>query len=199
MRHKTSEAIRKLTKLDSFTAKDAKLAGISPRTLQRLCVDGVVERLSRGVYEVADAPSTTDPSYAVLAKRVPNGILCLISALYHHNLTTEIPRSVYLAIPRNSTAPKIDFPQTWFFRMREKTYSLGVETKVINGVRMKIFSPEKTIADCFKFRNAIGLDVGIEAIRTYLQAKGARPSQLLPMARACRVEALVRRYLEALL
>jgi predicted transcriptional regulator of viral defense system len=199
MRQTTQTALDDLAPLDAFTAQEAKGAGLSPRTLYRLCDEGEVIRLSRGVYQVAEALSGANPEYAAIAKRIPDGVLCLLSALYHHGLTTEIPREIHVAVHRNANVPRIDYPAVRIFRMSSRPFSVGVERKEVGGVPLRVFSAEKTIADCFKFRGLFGLDVAIEALKTYLARGRAKPSLLLEMARHCRVQTVIRPYLEALL
>ena len=132
-----------------------------------------------------------------MAKRVPTGVVCLISALSFHNITSEIPHEVYLAIPTGKEKPKVNFPPTRVFHFSPETYSAGIEEHVLDGVKIKIYSKEKTIADCFKFRNRIGLDVALEALRQCISKGGSR-KKILDFARICRVEHVIRPYLESI-
>lgn len=138
------------------------------------------------------------PDYAAIKKRVPDGAVCLISALYHHGLTTEIPRKIHLAVHRDANIPRIDYPPVRIFRMSPRPFSTGVEQMEIGGVEMNIFSPEKTIVDCFKYRDKLGLDLAIEGLKNYLSRRDARPTAVLEMAKLCRVETIIKPYLEAL-
>ena len=182
----------------TFTTGEAQRGGISPRTLYRLCKSGAVARVSRGFFQVADAPDAVSPDYAAIAKRVPEGVICLLSALYHHDLTTEIPRQINLAISRDASVPRLDYPLVRVYRMSATPFAAGIEHRVIGGTEMRIFSPEKTLADCFKFRNSIGLDVAVEALKNYMARRGRNPDRVLEMAKVCRVEKVMRPYLDIL-
>ena len=183
----------------TFTTGEAKRVGLSPRTLYRLCESGKVVRVSWGVYQIADAADAISPDYAAIAKRVPEGVLCLLSALYHHDLTTEIPREIQLAVSRNANVPRLGFPRVRIFRMSSHPFNTGIEHMTIGGAELRIFSPEKTIADCFKYRNSLGSAVAVEALKSYMSRRSRNPGKVLEMARICRVEKVVRPYLEALL
>ena len=180
------------------TVGEAQRGGISPRSLYRLCRSGQVARVSRGVFQITGAPDAGSPDYAAIAKRVPDGVVCLLSALYHHDLTTEIPREIHLAVSRDANVPRLDYPRVRVFRMSENPFNAGIERKVIGGTELRIYSPEKTIADCFKYRNSLGTDVAVEALKTYMTRRGRNPGLILDMARVCRVEKIMRPYLEAL-
>ncbi|MBP7637133.1 MAG: type IV toxin-antitoxin system AbiEi family antitoxin domain-containing protein [Kiritimatiellae bacterium] len=182
----------------TFTPSEAQRHGISTRTLYRMLQSGKVTRLSRGVYQMTDAPDAGSTDYAVIAKRVPNGVVCLLSALYHHDLTTEIPHTIYLAVTRDARVPRLDYPRVRVFRMSSASFTPGIENKVIGGIETRIYSQEKTIADCFKFRNSIGLDVAVEALKNYMARRGRNPDRVLEMAKVCRVEKVMRPYLETL-
>jgi len=182
----------------ALRTKEALAAGVHPRTLYAMHRNGELERLARGLYRLAELPTPTDPDLATVAKRVPQGVICLISALAHHGLTTQIPHVVDLALPRTARRPALDYPPLRVFRFSGQAFEAGIETHVMDGVAVRIYSPEKTLADCFKFRNKIGLDVAIEAIRAYRARRDARLERVLEYARICRVEKLVRPVLEAL-
>ena len=184
----------------TFTLQNVKNAGISTRTFYRMRDAGEVIGISRGVYQLADNQERTQasPEYAILKARVPQSVLCLISALYHHELTVEIPRCVHIAINRNSAIPRIDYPKLRIYRMSEQSYNAGIEQRVIDGVTLNIYSPEKTIADCFKYRNRLGTDLAVESLKNYLSQKNAKPSEVLRMAKTCRVEKVIYPYMEAL-
>ena len=182
----------------TFTASEARRAGISPRTLDRLRQAGEVTRISRGVYQMTDAQDAASPDYAVITKRVPTGVVCLLSALYHHDLTTEIPREIFLAVSRNANVPRIDYPRVRVFRMSAASFAVGIERKVVGGVEIRVYSAEKTLADCFKFRNRIGLDVAVESLKAYMGRRGRNIERVRKMAKVCRVEKIIYPYLEAL-
>lgn len=201
MRQSTREKLIRAAQQHSgiFTAQDVKRENLSPRTLYHLRDAGEIVCISRGVFQLAGTSGASTPDYAAIKKRVPDGVVCLISALYHHGLTTEIPRKIYLAVHRDAHIPRIDYPPVRIFRMSPGPFSTGVEQMKIGGVEMNIFSPEKTIADCFKYRDKFGLDLAIEGLKNYLSRRAARPTAVLEMAKLCRVEPVIKPYLEALL
>ena len=171
--------------------------GVHPRTLYHLRASGEITQLSRGVYRLADLPPLENSDLTAVAKRVPTGVICLISALSFHNITNEIPHEVYLAIPTGREKPKLNFPPTRVFHFSPETYSTGIEEHILDEVKIKIYSKEKTIADCFKFRNRIGLDVALEALRQCISKGGSR-KKILDFACICRVEHVIRPYLESI-
>jgi len=173
-------------------------AGIHPRTLYRLRDQGLVERISRGVYRWADLPPLGQPDLVAVATRVQRGIICLISALSFHEVTTQIPHEIYLAVPRDTAIPRIHQPPVRVFRFSAASYNVGAEVHSLDGTPVRIFSVAKTIADCFQRRHTIGLDVAIEALRMALETGRAKPAEIESFARVCRVERVITPYLEAL-
>ena len=151
------------------------------------------------MYRLAERPPLGNPDLVTVAKRVPNGVICLISALAFHDLTTQIPHEVHLALPRGAEEPRLDFPPIRAFRFTGKSFTEGIETHRLDGVPVRIYSPEKTLADCFKFRNKIGLDTVIEALRFYREQRSVKVDELLRFAAICRVTKVMRPYLEATL
>ena len=158
---------------------------------------GELEQLARGVYRLAELPPLSNPDLATVAKRVPQGVVCLISAMAFHELTTQIPHVIHLAVPRNTRTPKIAHPPLQVYRFSAEAFKAGVEMHSIEGIDVRVYSAEKTLADCFKYRNKIGLNVALEALRTYRGRRGARLQRVLEYARICRVESVIRPYLEA--
>ncbi len=177
---------------------EALKVGIHPRTLYALRDAGELEQVARGLYRLAGLPPLSEPDLATVAKRIPQGIVCLISALAYHELTTQVPHEVHLALPRTARLPKLDYPPLHVYRFSREPFEAGLETHVIDKVPVRIYTPEKTLADCFKYRNKIGLDVAIEALRAYRGRRGARLQTVLEYSRICRVEHVVRPYLEAI-
>jgi predicted transcriptional regulator of viral defense system len=171
--------------------------GISKRTLYAMRDEGTLERLSRGLYRLASLPRLEAPDLVTAASRVPNGVICLISALAFHELTTQVPHAVDVAVSKGTETPRVDYPPINVYWFSGKAFSEGVETPAIDGVTLRIYSAEKSIADAFKFRNKIGLEVALEALRSWLTRRGARVEDLLVQARHCRVERVIRPYLEA--
>lgn len=174
-------------------------AGIHPRTLYALRDEGVVNRISRGVYRLAELGPMQNPDLIVISARVPNGVLCLISALSFHQLTTQVPHQVWVALPRGAEPPRVEFPPTRVLWFSGGAFSEGIKTHWIDGQELKVYGPEKTLADCFKFRNKIGLDVAIEALKLYWQAGKVRVDDLVHYADVCRVRKVMGPYMEAIL
>ena len=179
------------------TSQALKL-GIHPRILYRLRDAGRLVSVTRGVYRLAELPEPSHPDLLVVARRVPQAVICLISALSFHDLTTQIPHEVHIALPRRTRYPRLDHPPLRVFLMTGAAYTEGVETHSIEGVPLRVYGPEKTVVDCFKFRNKIGIDVAVEALRLARERKHVTPRGLLRYARLCRVERVMRPYLEAL-
>ncbi|MFC1853098.1 type IV toxin-antitoxin system AbiEi family antitoxin domain-containing protein [candidate division CSSED10-310 bacterium] len=178
---------------------DAIRAGIHPRTLYFLRDTGVLERLSRGLYRLADLPALSEPDLVTVAARIPRAVICLFSALSFHDLTTQIPHWVYIALEKGAETPRIDYPPIKVHRFSKNAFSLGHERQSIDGVEVRIYNPEKTLADCFKFRNRIGIDVALEAIKLYKERGSSKWDDVLKYARVCRIENVIRPYLEAIL
>ncbi|MBI9086393.1 MAG: type IV toxin-antitoxin system AbiEi family antitoxin domain-containing protein [Desulfobacterales bacterium] len=174
-------------------------AGIHPGTLYAMRDSGALEVISRGVYRLADIPPLANPDLVTVATRIPSGVVCLISALSFHELTTQIPHVVHVALRRGAEEPRLDFPPIQTYRFTGESFSEGVETHDHDGVGVRIFSPEKTLADCFKFRNKVGLDTVVEAVRFYREQRRFKVDELMRFARICRVQNVIRPYLEAVI
>ncbi len=180
-------------------AGQAMRMGIHPATLYSMRDSGVLERVSRGVYRLVGGPPLGNPDLVIVATRAPGGVICLISALSFHELSTQIPHEVHLALPFGAEEPRLDHPPLRTYRFSGRSFTEGIETHRIDGVRVRIYSPEKTLADCFKFRAGIGLDTVVEAVRYYRERKEINVDQLMHYASICRVSKVIRPYLEALL
>lgn len=165
--------------------------------LTRLVAEGVLERPSRGVYVLADAEVTENHSLAEACRRVPHGVVCLLSALRFHGLTTQSPFEVWLAIDRKARRPKVDYPPLRIVRFSGSDLTAGVATHNVEGVTVKITEPARTVADCFAYRNTVGIDVALEALRDCLRLKLATPDDLYRVAKARRMANVMRPYLEA--
>lgn len=174
-------------------------SGIHRDTLKRMVERGDLQKISRGLYQLVEALPPTHPDLAAVAAKVPSGIICLISALSFHELTTQIPHEVYLAIGRNSEPPRIDYPPVRVFRFSGRAFTEGVETHDMGPVSVQLYSREKTIADCFKYRNKIGLDTCLEALKMYKQQRRYDVDAILRHAATCRVDKVMRPYIEAIL
>ncbi len=179
--------------------RDALKAGIHPRTLYELRDEGRIEQMSRGLFRLADAPPLGEPDLVTVAIKVPDGVLCLISALAWHKLTTQIPHEIYVAIPRNAEPPRIDYPPVRHFWFSGDAYSTGIEVHTVDDVKIRVYSREKTLADCFKYRNRIGLDTVLEALKAYRQSGSVNVESLMHFAGICRVKRVMTPYLEAVL
>jgi len=173
--------------------------GIPRIYLSRLCDQGLLVRAGRGLYMLPDAELTENHTLAEAAKRVPRAVVCLLSALRFHGLTTLAPFEVWLAIENKAWHPRVDDVPLRFVYFSGKAYEAGIETHNIEGVAVKIYSPAKTVADCFKYRNKIGLDVALEALRDCLRARKCTVDDLWRYAQICRVTNVIRPYLEAML
>ena len=182
-----------------FRTRQAIAAGIHPRTLYALRDSGRIELLERGLYRLAELPPLGNPDLVVVAAKVPSGIVCVISALALHEITTQVPHEVHVALSKGAEPPRLKHPPLRLYRFSGRAFSEGVETHTLDGVGVRVYSPEKTLADCFKLRNHVGVDVCLEALRLYKTRKKIRTEDLLHFARVCRVENLMRPYLEAIL
>lgn len=171
--------------------------GITRYMLYSLRDRGVIEQVSRGIYRLMDLPPISNPDLVAVSLRSPNAVICLVSALAYHDITTQIPHVVFVAVSRDSRRPSLDHPPIQVHRFSNEAYKSGIEEHPIDGVPVKIYSPEKTLADCFKFRNKIGMDVVLEALKLYKTRKKYNLGELLRYANICRVEKVMRPYLEA--
>ncbi len=173
--------------------------GIHPRTLYEMRDAGTLDRLGRGLYRLSDLPGLRDPDLVTVALKVPQGVVCLISALAFHEITTQIPHEIYLAVNRGCTRPRIEYPPLRMFWFSGDAFSEGVEAHIRDEVPVRVYGPEKTLADCFKYRNKTGMDSVVEALKLYKQRKPIKVTELLRYARICRVERVMTPYLEAIL
>lgn len=160
---------------------------------------GELERVSRGLYRLAEASPLGNPDLVAVALKIPDAVVCLISALAFHDLTTQIPHAVWIALPTGSWTPHLEHPPLEVYEFGGKTYSEGIETHQLDGVPVRVYSPEKTLADCFRFRSRVGLDTALEALRAYRARRKVDVGALMHFAAVCRVQSVMRPYLEALL
>jgi predicted transcriptional regulator of viral defense system len=172
--------------------------GIHPRTIYTMCETGRLERVNRGLYQLVAFSPYGELELAYVGKVVPGGVLCLISALAHHEITTQIPHEVQIALEFGSRAPKIDYPTVHYFRFKGPAFHYGIERNKIAGTNLRVYTPEKTLADCFKYRNRIGLDIAIEALKLYRDRRSTDINKIVKYAKICRVERIMRPYLESL-
>jgi predicted transcriptional regulator of viral defense system len=172
---------------------------VHPRTLYAMRDNGELEVLCRGTYRLAELEPIDQQDIVSVSSNVKSGVICLISALSFHEITTQIPHEVYTAISRTMAYPKLKYPPTRFFRFSDDAFHAGIEIHKISGVEVKIYAPEKTIVDCFKYRNKIGLDVAIEALRFWRKKKDSRIDRLIEYAKICRVYNVIKPYAEAMI
>ena len=180
------------------TAEALRL-GIHPRTLYAMRDSGVLEQLSRGLYRLAELPPLSNPDLVTVALKIPQAVICLVSALAFYELTTQIPHAVDVALHNRAERPRLDYPPLRVFWFSGPAWSEGIETPQVDDIPVRIYGPEKSVADSFKYRRKIGLDVALEALKLYRQHHGFDVSKLLYYARICRVEKVMKPYLEALL
>jgi predicted transcriptional regulator of viral defense system len=185
-------------KLGTIRIKDLLERGIHPEFARRLVRRNVFVRSGRGLYTFADSEITEYHNYAVIGKRVPKSVICLTSALRFHNIGTQLPRKIWLALEKGSAQPHFSYPPFWVVRFSGLSFSAGVEEHSIEGVTVKIYNPAKSVADCFKFRNRIGLEAAIESARECLRERKATSDQIYRYAKICRVWNIMKPYLEAL-
>lgn len=175
---------------------EALEAGVHERTLYWMRDHGRLEAVSRGVFHLASAPFPENLDVAVVMRRVPKAVLCLISALSYHEIGTQIPHAVQIALPRTVRPPHLDYPPVRVFNMSDAALSVGVEEYAMGETRIRVFGAAKTVADCFKYRNKIGLDVAIEALQEVVRKRAATPAQIMECAQVDRVQSVIRPYLE---
>ena len=178
--------------------RDLAAKGLSRTALSRLVDAGKMERVSRGIYRLIDRPIGDHASLAEACKRVPDGVVCLLSALSFHDLTTQAPHEVWLAINRKAWKPKPGNPPVRIFRFSGAALVEGVESRKIDGVQVRVYSAAKTVADCFKYRNKIGIDVAVEALHDYRRKRKGTIEKLWRFAEVCRVTKVIRPYVEAM-
>ncbi|MBS3907607.1 MAG: type IV toxin-antitoxin system AbiEi family antitoxin domain-containing protein [Syntrophaceae bacterium] len=178
--------------------RDVEEAGIPREYLLRLYRKGDLTRVGRGLYALSDSLTSESVTLAEVAKRVPNAVVCLLSALQFHNLTTQISPRVWIAIENGKWKPTFDYPPIEVVRFSDRAFNFGVEEHKVDRVPVKVYSPAKTVADCFKFRSKIGLDVALESLRETWRSRKATMDQLWEAAKVSRVANVMRPYLEAL-
>jgi predicted transcriptional regulator of viral defense system len=179
-------------------SRELSALGIPRVYLSRLVHDGHLERVSRGLYQIAESDITEHFTMVQAAKRIPHGVVCLLSALSFHNFTAQLPFQVWIAVERGKWEAGLKDLPLRIFEFSGKSFHEGIETHTIQGVTVKVYSPAKTVADCFKYRNKIGLDVALEALRECRREKKCTSDELWHFARVCRVSNVMRPYMEAM-
>jgi predicted transcriptional regulator of viral defense system len=178
--------------------RDLSAHGVPREYLARLLQRGLLERPARGIYVLADADPGEQQSLLEACKRVPHGVVCLLSALRYHGLTTQAPFEIWLAISRKAWLPKVEYPPLRIVRFTGAALTSGVEEHILHGVTVRVTDPARTVVDCFKYRNKVGLDVALEALRDCWRKKKATMDQLHRAAQARRMANVMRPYLESL-
>lgn len=195
---KQDQILRMFKKAGVLRARDVAAAGVARTYLNRLLTQGIIHRPARGLYVLAEDEPTEQRSFVEAARRVPQGIICLLSALQFHGLTTQAPFEIWLAIDRKARLPRSGPLPLRIVRFSGNALTFGVEEHRLEGVPVRIYSPAKTVADCFKYRHKLGIDVAIEALRDCLRQKQATIDELWEAAKICRMTNVIRPYLEAL-
>ena len=176
---------------------DLTAHGIPRVYLTRLTASGKLARSGRGLYRLTDASLSENEGLTIVAARAPQAVFCLLTALQFHGLTTQLPRQVWIALPQGSHAPKVDYPPVKLIQYSGDAFTQGIETHHIDQVDIRVYNAAKTVADCFKHRNKIGLDVALEALKDARSQKKASADDLWRYAKICRVANVMRPYLEA--
>ncbi|HQX60987.1 MAG TPA: type IV toxin-antitoxin system AbiEi family antitoxin domain-containing protein [Burkholderiaceae bacterium] len=179
-------------------ASDLDAIGAPRIVLTRLSAAGLLDRVGRGLYRLPDAQASEFESLGTIATKVPQAVFCLLTALQFHELTTQLPRQVWIAMPRGSHPPRIDYPPLKMVQFTGEAYAAGVEEVERDGVKLRVYGVAKTVADCFKHRNKIGLDVALEALKDARSRNKASSDDIWRYAKVCRVANVMRPYLESI-
>ena len=187
-----------LRDLGLVRASDWEAAGMKRSQLYQLVRSGFLTREARGLYVSSEHEYTAEHVLAQVAKRVPGGVFCLLTALLFHKLTTQLPGEVWIALPEKARKPKLDYPKLRVARFSGPALTEGIETHTIEGVEVRVYSPAKTVADCFKYRNKVGIDVAVEALRDFSRQFRGKATELAHYAGVCRVTRVMQPYLDSL-
>ena len=180
-------------------AAEAIRLGVPEHVIYEMVKEGELVRETRGIYRLAESEMPSDPDLVQVSLLVPKAVICLISALYFYELTTQIPHRVYIALPQNVARPRVKYPPLEVFWVTNSLHSVGMDVQVLDGVKVRIYNREKTVADCFKFRNRVGEDVALEALKDYIRQPKMDVHKLLEYAKINRVEKLMIPYIKSLL
>jgi len=173
--------------------------GVPKHIIYSMVEEGILSREERGLYSLTGEVQLSSPDLVKISMLVPKAIICLTSALYFYHLTTQIPSAIHIALPHHIRLPKVMYPPIDVIRLSAKAYASGIDVHILDGVEIKIYSPEKTITDCFKFRSKIGNEIAIEALKDYVKEYRPKVSKIIEYAKINRVEKIMRPYLETLL
>ncbi len=191
-------AIALIAKLGIARPRDLESYGVSREEISRLVDEGLVTRQARGIYVASHHSPTEAHTLAHVAKRVPGGVFCLLTALRFHGLTTQSPSEVWIALPEKARRPSLDHPHLRVARFTGPALTEGVVEHAVEGVRIRVYSAAKTVADCFKYRNKVGIDVAVEALRDFSRKYRGGADELARCARVCRVARVMQPYLDAI-
>jgi predicted transcriptional regulator of viral defense system len=194
----TDKLLRLAAERQIVRTKDADRLGIPRNYLGRLVGKGLLEKVRRGLYTSPQFSSTEHATIVEASYQIPKGVICLLSALWFHNFTTQSPHEVWVAIGQKAWAPKVSSSPIRLVRMSGQALQFGIREHKIAGTMLRVFSPAKTVADCFKFRHKIGVDVAIEALKECRRTKKATMDEIWAAAKVCRVSNIMRPYMESL-
>jgi predicted transcriptional regulator of viral defense system len=193
-----SQVLQVVRRLGIVRAAELEAHGIPRGQIYRLMRKGLVERQARGIYVARKHGITAEHTLAQVAKRVPGGVFCLLTALRFHGLTTQAPAQVWIALPEKARKPRLDYPRLRVARFSGPALTEGIETHRLENVDVRVYSAAKTVADCFKYRNKVGIDVAVEALRDFSRRHRGGATELARYARICRVARVMQPYIEAL-
>ncbi len=179
-------------------SKDILAKGVHPRNIKAALEEGLIIKVKNGLYRLSDTPIISNQSFIDIACAIPEGVICLFSALSYYELTTFNPSVISVAIYRKSWKPKIEYPPVEFYYFSTKQFESGIDIIRIDGHKVRIYSPEKTICDCIRYRNKLGLDVAKEGLTEYLKRKNRNLEKLLEYAEVCRVRPLLQEWLNVI-
>lgn len=194
----STRVLRIARKKRLFRLSEAVAAGVHPEYVRRLTRQGALTRVGRGLYTLATIEATEHHTLAEISKRVPKAIFCLLTALRFHGLGTQNPREVWLAVDRRAGIPRVDFTPIRAMRISGPALTSGIEEHTVDGVRVRVTSPARTVVDCFKFRNKIGVDVAIEALRDYRRLRKGTVDEVWRQADRLRMSRVIRPYWDAM-
>ena len=199
MQLQSSDTVRSVLATLGGTARTSAIleAGVHPRDLYAARDAGALVEVSRGVYRLADLP-LTEPDLVAVAARMPQAVLCCVTALHLHGLTQEIPRAVHVMLPRGARTARLDPTPLEIYHCSGEALTTGVEEREVDGVPVRVTTPAKSVADAFRFRSRLSMETAVDALKQALRARAATPAEIGRMARVCHVESVVRPYLEAL-
>lgn len=192
------QLLRLIRRLGLVRPSEVEAHGIPRARLYRMVQTGRVVRQARGIYVASTHAYTAEHTLAEVAKRVPGGVLCLLTALRYHGLTTQNPAEVWIALPEKARKPRLDYPRLRVARFSGAALTEGIETHRIERVDLRVYSAAKTVADCFKYRNKLGIDIAVEALRDFSRRYRGGANDLARFARVCRVTRVMQPYLDAI-